>query len=76
MAERVIIPVMFSTRLPIIRSTSALPAPPPPAEPNPFGKVIWDYTIQNTFKSFLKSQPNPIFGVNIKNRKKCVIRIF
>jgi hypothetical protein len=32
-------PVIFSTRLPIILSMSALPAPPAP-EPNPFGKVM------------------------------------
>jgi hypothetical protein len=38
--EAVIIPVMFSTRRPIIFSTSAEPAPPPPPEPNPFGSVI------------------------------------
>ena len=40
--EIVIIPVMFSTRFPIIRSTSALDDPPPPPEPNPLGRVIME----------------------------------
>jgi len=40
MYDNVMMPVMFSTRLPIIFSTSALDAPPEPPEPNPFGRVI------------------------------------
>ena len=47
--EIVIIPVMFSTRFPIIRSISALDEPPPPPEPNPLGRVIIDYTNSESF---------------------------